>query len=175
MSLPALVAAQADSRFPSASLRAGPRRFAPRNDKLNGFAAEEVDEFDDQNDDYHQFEDESAALVEFVDHEAVELFGGLQLLLDQVFVVGDADFQRRELVEAGGEHVAEELDGVVGALSQLAYVEQDGVELGGGLGGAPARPEAAASAVKKVVDVFQFRGEQVVVVAEFEQLRVGIL
>src|SRR5579872_1637267 len=45
---------------------------------LDGFAAEEIDEFDDQDYDDHQFEDESAALVELVDHEAVEVFGGFE-------------------------------------------------------------------------------------------------
>ena len=54
-------------------------------------------------------------------------------------------------------------------------VEQDGVQLGGGAGGAPARPEAGASGFEEVVDVFEFLGEQLVVVAEFEQLRVGVL
>src|SRR5271163_3057266 len=142
---------------------------------LDGFAAEEVDKFDDQDYDHHQFQDEGAALIEFVDHEAVELFGGLQFLLDQVFVVWDADFQGRELVEAGGKHVAQEFDGVIGALGQLAYVEQDGVKFGGGFSGAPARPEAAASAVEEVVDLFELPGEQFVVVAELEQLGVGIL
>ena len=43
---------------------------------------EEVNQFDDQDDDYHQFENECPALIEFVHHEAVELFGGLQFLLD---------------------------------------------------------------------------------------------
>ena len=49
-----------------------------------------------------------AALVEFIDHEAVELFGGSQLFLDKIFVVGDADSRGGELVEAGREHVAKE-------------------------------------------------------------------
>jgi hypothetical protein len=59
---------------------------------LDGFAAEEIDQLDDEDYYDHEFKHEGAALVEFVDHEAVELFGGLQFLLDQVFVVGDADF-----------------------------------------------------------------------------------
>ena len=83
---------------------------------------EEVDQFDDQDYHYHQFEDEGAGLVELVDHEAVEVFGGLEFFLDEVFVVGDADFLGAEFVEARGEHVAQELDGVVGALGQFVYV-----------------------------------------------------
>ena len=114
-------------------------------------------------------------MVEFVDHEAVELFGGLQFLLDEVFVVGHANFGGGEFVEAGGKHVAEELDGVVSALGEFADVEQDGMEFRGGASGAPARPEAAASAIEEVVDDFELLGEQIVVVAELEELRVGVL
>src|SRR6516225_1602371 len=36
------------------------------------FAAEEHHQLDHQNNHHHQFEDEGAALVEFVDHEVVE-------------------------------------------------------------------------------------------------------
>src|ERR1022692_1284323 len=148
----------------------------PRKKHLgDGISAEKINDFDDQDYYHHQFQDEGAALVEFVDHEAVELFGGLQFLLDEVFVVGDADFGGGEFVEAGGKHVAEEFDGVVGALGEFAHVEQDGVEFGGGAGGAPARPEAAASALEEVVDIFKLFGEQLVVMAELEELRVGVL
>jgi len=48
------------------------------------------------------------------------------------------------------------------------------VQFGRGLGGAPARPEAGAG-VEEVVDAFEFFGQEFVVVAEFEQLRVGVL
>src|SRR5580700_2572558 len=146
-----------------------------QNKILNGLTAEEVDEFDDQDDDNHEFEHEGAALIEFVHHEAVELFGGLQFLLDEIFVVGHADFRGGEFVEAGGKHIAEELDGVIGALGQFAHVEQNGVEFGGGAGGAPARPKSAASALQEVVDVLELLGKKFVVVAEFQQLRIGIL
>ena len=138
-------------------------------------SSEEVDQLDDQDDDDHQFQDEGAGLVELLDHEAVEVFGGLEFFLDEVFVVGDADFLGAEFVEARGEHVAEELDGVVGALGEFVHVEQDSVQFRRGAGGAPARPEAGASGVEEVVDVFEFLGEQFVVVAELEQLRVGVL
>ncbi len=58
---------------------------------LDRFAAEEVNEFDDQDDHDQKFQHEGAALVEFVDHEAVELFGGSQLFLHKIFIVGNAD------------------------------------------------------------------------------------
>ena len=59
---------------------------------LDRFAAEEVDQFNDEDDHYHQLQDEGAALVKLVDHEAVEIFSSLQFFFDQVFVVGDANF-----------------------------------------------------------------------------------
>src|SRR5579863_9540689 len=142
---------------------------------LDWLAAEEVDELDDQDYYDHQLQDEGAGLVELLDHEAVEIFGGLQLFFDQVFVVGHSDFRGGEFVEAGGKHVAEELDGVVGALGEFVDVEQHGVQFRSGAGGAPARPEAGASRVEEVVDIFELAGEEFVVVAELEQLRVGVL
>ena len=99
----------------------------------------------------------------------------MQLFLDQVFVVGHSDFGGAEFVEARGEHVAEKLDGVVGALGEFVDVEQHGVQFRGSAGGAPASPEPGASGVEEVVDLFEFLGEQLVVVAELEQLRVGVL
>src|SRR5580700_4118957 len=92
--------------------------------KLDGLAAEEVDQFDDQDYDHHQLQDEGAGLVELLNHEAVEVFGGLEFFFDQVFVVGDSDFGGAEFVEARGKHVAEELDGVIGALGEFVDVEQ---------------------------------------------------
>src|SRR5713226_5643818 len=92
--------------------------------------AEQEDKFDDQDDHHHELEHEGAALVELVHHEAVEVLGGLQFLVDQVFVVGHAYLGGGELIQASGKHVAEKLDGVVGALSQFVHIEQDGVQLG---------------------------------------------
>ena len=145
------------------------------NSALDRFAAEEVNQFDDQDDHHHQFEYEGAGLVELIDHEVVELLSGAQLLLYQVLVVRYADFRCRQLVEAGGKHVAEELDGVVGAFGQFTDVEQHGVQLGGGPRRPPACPEPRASLVEKVIDSLQFAGQEFVVVAELQQLGVRIL
>src|SRR5215467_9977879 len=142
---------------------------------LDGSSLEEVDQLDYQDDDDHQLEYEGARLVELLDHEAVEVFGGLELFFDQVFVVGDSDFLRAQFVEARGEHITEELDGVVGVLGEFGDVEQDGVQLRRGTRRAPARPEAGASGFEEVVDVLQLNAQQFVIVAELEQLRVGIL
>jgi hypothetical protein len=138
-------------------------------------AFEEVDQLDDQDYYHHQFEDEGSGLVELLDHEAVEVFGGVEFFFDQVFVVGDSDFLGTEFVEAGGEHVAQELDGVVGTLGEFVDVEQDGMQFRGGAGSAPARPCPGASFFQEVVDAFQFAGEEFVVVAELEELRVRVL
>src|SRR5579859_948980 len=142
---------------------------------LNGFAPEEVHQLDDQNEHHQQLQHERPALVELLDHELVEVFGGLQFFFDQVFVVGHADLGRAQLVKPRRKHVAEELDGVVGALGELVDVEQNGVQLAGGLGRAPARPGSGASLFEEVVDLLQLLGHQLVVVAELEQLRVGVL
>src|ERR1700758_4855561 len=121
------------------------RQIAQSPNVLDRFAAEEVDQFDDQDDDHHQFQHKGAALVELVDHEAVEIFGGLQLLFDEVFVVRHSDLLRAQLVEPGREHVAEELDGVVGAFGEFVHIEQDGVQLGRGLRRPPAPPPSGAA------------------------------
>src|ERR1700732_3375009 len=107
--------------------------------------------------------------MKLLDHEAVELFGGVNFLVDQVFVVGDADLRRGNFVEARGEHVAQELDRVVGALGQFVHIEQYGVQSASSPGGAPAGQDAGPL-VHKIVNAFQFARQQFVVVAEFEEL-----
>src|SRR5262245_21188814 len=82
-------------------------------------------QLDDQNDDNHGFEDKGARLVEFVDHEFVELAGGAQLLFHQVAVVVDSDASCRQAISPRVEHVAEELDRVVDALGELGNLEAD--------------------------------------------------
>ena len=77
-------------------------------------SAEEVDQFDNQNDHDHQFQHECAALVELVDHKTIKLFGGLDLLGDEIFVVRNADLGGCELIETRRKHVAKKFDGVVG-------------------------------------------------------------
>src|SRR6202163_152408 len=137
-------------------------------------AAEQEDQLDDQNDHYHEFEHEGAALVELVHHEAVEVLSGLQFLVDQVFVVGNADLRSCKLIQAGGKHVAEKLDGVVGALGQFVHVEQNGMQFGRGSRQAPAR-QHSGTFVEGGIHNPQFAGEQLVVVTELQQLRIGVL
>src|ERR1019366_5054861 len=132
------------------------------------------DQVDDQNNYHHQLQHERPALVELVDHEAVEFFGGVDFLVDQVLVIAHADLGRGYFVEACREHVAQELDGVVGALGQFVHIEQDGVQAAGAFGGAPAGGDAHRAVVHEIVNALQFAGQQFVVVAEFEELRVGV-
>src|ERR1700687_6263582 len=77
-------------------------------------AAEQEDQFDDQDDHHHEFEHEGTALVELVHHEAVKVLGGVQFLVDQVFVVGHANFGGGQVVQAGGEQIAGKNYGVLG-------------------------------------------------------------
>src|ERR1700732_436293 len=86
---------------------------------LERLAAEDPDQLDDQYYYHHQLEHEGSALVELIDHEMIKLFGGIQFLLNQIFVVRDAHPGRCQLVQAGGKHVAEKLDSIVGPLSQF--------------------------------------------------------
>ena len=94
-------------------------------------AAEKIEELNDEDNDNGEFEKEGTALVELVDHEAVEVFGGVDFLVDEVFVVGDTDFGCSQFIEARREHVTEEFNGVIGVLGQLGNFEQDGVEFCG--------------------------------------------
>src|SRR5580692_2761903 len=137
------------------------------------FSAKEVDQFDNQNDYDHEFQHEGTALVKLVHHEAIEFLGSLHLLGDQVFVIRNANFGGREFVQTSGKHVAEKLDRVVGVLGEFVHVEQDGVQLGRGARQAPTRQHSGAL-VERCVNAFQFAGEEFIVMAEFEQLRVGI-
>jgi len=62
-----------------------------------------------QDDHHHQLEREGAALLELLDHKAVEIVGGLELLVHQSFVIEHADFAGRQAVQACGEHIAHNL------------------------------------------------------------------
>src|ERR1700758_1458331 len=89
--------------------------------RLEWLSPKEEDQLNDEDDDDGEFEEEGAALVELIDHELVEIFRGVNFLLDEILVIGDADFGGRKLVEARCEHVTQELDGVVGMLGELHY------------------------------------------------------
>src|SRR5579864_3519146 len=55
---------------------------------LDGVPFEEIDQLNDQDYYHHELEHKGSRLVELLDHEAVEIFGGVEFFLDQVFVVG---------------------------------------------------------------------------------------
>src|SRR5215475_7652410 len=135
------------------------------------FAAEEENDFDNQDDDDGEFEDETAGLVELVHHEAIELAGRAEFLLDQTAVIGNAHFGRNQVVEAGIEHIAEEFDGVVDFFRKLHDVEANGIDARGLSREAPIA-EAAALVFKETIDAVEHIGEQTVVVAKFKKLGV---
>jgi hypothetical protein len=76
-----------------ANLPSGAGRDGPVPTSLH-FAFEEVDQLDNQDDYHHQLQNEGATLVELLDHETVEVFGGVELFLDEIFVVGYPDLLR---------------------------------------------------------------------------------
>src|SRR5580765_2644495 len=137
------------------------------------FAAEQEDDFDDEDDDDGEFEYEAASLIKLVDHEPVEFAGGAKLLLDQAAVIGNADFRGDEVVEAGIEHVAQKLDGVVDFFRELHDIETDGVDASGLAGQAPVA-EAASFVLEEAINAVQHVGQQPIVVAKFEKLSVGV-
>ena len=49
------------------------------------------------------------------------------------------------------------------------------MQLGSGTRSAPTCPEPCAALVEKVVDPFQFGGQEFVIMAEFEELRIRVL
>jgi hypothetical protein len=52
------------------------------SDLLDWAAFEEVDELDDQDYHHHQLKYEGSRLIELLDHEPVEVLGGVDFLLD---------------------------------------------------------------------------------------------
>src|SRR5579864_6642731 len=136
---------------------------------------EEINELDDQDDDHHQLKHERARLVELLHHEAVEILGGLQLFLDQIFIVEHAHLLSAQLVESRRKHIAQELDGVVGTLSEFVHIEQDGMQLGRGARCAPPRPQSGPSSLEKIVNILEFARHQLVVMSKLQQLGVGVL
>ena len=114
-------------------------------------ASEEEEELNQQDQNDGRLKQESAAVVELLHHVLVEILGSPQFSRDEVFVVRYADFVCRQLVQARCKHIAQKLDCVVCALSELRYIEQHGVQIGGVPGEAPARNEALLL-IKQVVD-----------------------
>src|ERR1700733_8124164 len=88
------------------------------------FAAKQKDELDDQDYDHRRLQQKGAALVELVHHEAVKIAGRVQLLSHKILVIRHAHLGGGEPVESCGEHIAEELDGIVGVLGELHHLQQ---------------------------------------------------
>ena len=57
--------------------------------------------------------------MELVNQEAIETFCGAKFCLRQALVIGHADLACRQTIKPRGEHIAQELDGIVGALGQF--------------------------------------------------------
>lgn len=66
--------------------------------ELERSSPEQVNQFNHQNDDYRQFEEECAALIELIHHKAVELFRRPHLLCHEVSIIWNSNLCRRQLV-----------------------------------------------------------------------------
>src|SRR5205823_3057885 len=132
--------------------------------------AEQPDKVDDQNNYDHQLQHKCAALMELVDHEAIEFLRRMDFLVDEIFVVRDTDFRGRYFVQARREHIAQKFNGVVSALSEFVNIEQHRVKTGGAFRGAPAGSDPRRTILHEVVNALEFTGQQLVVVPELEQL-----
>src|SRR5437899_10929306 len=111
---------------------------------LRAVTEEKDKELNNQNDHHHQFQRKRPALVELIHHEAVKLFGGLQLLVNQVFVIRYTNLGSGQLIEARGKHVAQELNGIVGVLGKLGDIQKNRVQLTRITRHAPAGQHASA-------------------------------
>src|SRR5713226_8444010 len=116
---------------------------------------------------------EHAALVELRDHELVEFARRLQLLADQRLVVIDPNLRGNDFVDARIVRVADEFYGVFGALRQIHDVQAQAVQTAGAAGQSPAG-EKTFVALERAVHVGQQAGEEFVVVAKLQQLRVRV-
>src|SRR5579864_3306692 len=111
--------------------------------------------------------------MKFFNHEIVEFVSGAQLFLHQGLIVGNANLAGAKLVDSGKKHVADKLKRVVGTLSQFSYIQKHGAEPSGGGAHAPAIEEAFAG-FYNVIDALKFAGKNLVIMAELQELRVGI-
>src|SRR6266853_4138213 len=116
---------------------------------------------------------EHAAFVELRDHEFVKFAGRLQFLTDQRFVIFDADLGGNQPVDARIVCVADEFYGVFGPFRQIHDVEAEAIQAAGAAGQAPTG-EKTFAAFQRAVYVRKQAGEHFIVVAKFQQLRVGV-
>ena len=105
----------------------GDRRARVRRRSFARSLPEYRDELDDQDYDHHQFEDEAARFTEFIDHELVEFAGSSQFLIHQAAVIAGADLDGGQAIGSSVVHVAQKLDGIVGAFGQLGHIQPEPV------------------------------------------------
>src|SRR6267142_3623049 len=120
-----------------------------------------------------QFQRKHAALVELRDHELVQFAGRLQFLADQRLVIVHADLGGNQPVDARIVCVADEFYSVFRPLRQIHNVEAEAIQAAGTAREAPAGKKTFA-ACQRAVYVRKEVGEHFIVVAKFQQLRVGV-
>src|SRR4029077_15468606 len=103
----------------------------------------------------------------------VEFTCRFQLLVDQRLVIIDPNLRGDDFVDTRVVRVADEFYGVFRALRQVHNVQAQAVQAAGAAGQSPAG-EKTFVALERAVHVGEQAGEQLVVVAKLEQLRVRV-
>src|SRR6266567_213905 len=141
---------------------------------LYSLPPERQEQLDQQDQHNGHFQQKPTALVELLNHVLVERVGGPKLLRDEVLVVRHSHLRCGKAIQSRGKHIAQKFDGVVGVFGQLGDLQQHRMQTVGGAGQTPAG-QHASPLTEQVVDGAESLREQLVVVAELEQLRVGVL
>jgi hypothetical protein len=105
---------------------------------------ENLNELNHQNGYDHHLQDEGTSLVKFIHHESIQLARGSEFLLDKIAIVGDSYSSGSHFVGARVKHVAQEFNGVIGALCQFSDIQTYGVEAFGLAGHFPVAKNTAA-------------------------------
>ena len=107
--------------------------------------------------------------MEFFNHEIVKFISGVELFLHQGLIVGDAKLAGAQLIDAGKEHVADELERVVGALGEFGHVDEHGAQARRSGAHTPSIEQAFAS-FNDVIHALKFAGQYFVIVPELQEL-----
>src|SRR5580692_12225022 len=76
----------------------------PSEQSLERLALKQKEQLDQQNQHHRCLKNECPALVKLLEHVVVQVFGGFELLRNQILVVGHTHFAGRELVQTRREH-----------------------------------------------------------------------
>lgn len=113
----------------------------------------------------------SARHRDLFDREPVDVIEGLQLLADVRLPAIQIEPRADKPEQPGGVHVADDLERVLGAVCELVDVDEQGMDLTGRANiMPPENPVVPVLHLKIAIDPRQLVVEQVVIVAELQQL-----